>query len=664
MKQCGIDYFMTTKLAWNQINKMPYDTFLWRGIDGSEILTHLITTLDVGQSVKNHFTTYNGVLHPDALMGGWERYQNKEINNDILVSYGHGDGGGGPTRAMLETSDRMAHGITGMPKVRQAFARTYFDELSARVSGHKRLPTWEGELYFEYHRGTYTSMARNKRANRKMELRLMDAELLAVLASDKAPYPSQAFDRLWKGTLLNQFHDILPGSSIREVYEDTEREYAAMEAELAEIHRERLEAMFPPSACVTILNTKGFASDEVVQLGDMQASLLVDGEGRRFPVQQTEDGAVAYLPALPAKGWKSYAVSTDAAAVEPPFTLTDDRRLVTPFYEVSFDKNGLISRLFDQRNRREVLSAPGNLMRMYEDKPMKYDNWDIDIYYTEKSWDVTDVQSMRWSELGPVRATLEIERRVSNSLIRQKIHFYADSRRIDFETWVDWKEHQHLLKVHFPTTIHSDEATFDIQFGNLKRKVHTNTSWDMARFESCGQKWMDFSEGHYGVSLLNDCKYGHSVKDGCIALTLIKSGVAPNPVADQEEHVFTYALYPHAEDWRAAGTVQEASRLNQPALAIKGGVAGDIYSLASVDAPNVVLETIKQAEDGNGWIIRLYETDNALTETCLHWHRPIATVEACNCLEEPGTPVETCCDGCIPFIIKPYEIKTFRITQP
>ena len=411
------------------------------------------------------------------------------------------------------------------------------------------------------------------------------------------------------------------------------------------------------------MNTKGFASDEVVCLEGVQAGALVDGAGNAYPVQQTEDGAVVHLTALPAKGWKTYTVAAEPSAVEIPFTLTDDRHLTTPFYEVSLDDNGLISRLYDRASRREVLSNPGNLLRMYEDKPIYYDNWDIDIFHTEKFWDVTDVQSMRWTEMGPVRATLEIERKVSNSLIRQRIRFYADSRRIDFETWVDWKEHQHLLKVHFPTTIHSDEATFEIQFGNLKRKVHTNTSWDVARFESCAQKWMDFSEGHYGVSLLNDCKYGHSVKDGCIALTLIKSGIEPNPVADQEEHVFTYALYPHAEDWRAAGTVREAYRLNQPALAVMGGTAGDAYSLASVDAANVVLETVKQAEDGDGWIVRLYETDNALTETCLHWSRPIASVEACNCIEEPGEAVATCCEGCVPFTIRPYEIKTFRIRE-
>ena len=664
MKQCGIQYFMTTKLAWNQFNKMPYDTFRWRGIDGTEILTHLITTLGVGQPVKNFFTTYNGMLHPDALIGGWQRYQQKEINNDILVSYGYGDGGGGPTRAMLENSDRMEKGVTGLPRVRQAFARTYFDELNARVQGSKRLPVWEGELYFEYHRGTYTSMARNKRSNRKAELHMMDLELLSVLALDRLPYPAQEMDGMWKTILLNQFHDILPGSSIHEVYEVTKREYEALERQISVLRGERLAALAAPSDAVTVFNTKGFASDEAVCLGQLDAAALVDADGARYPVQQTAEGAVAFLPALPAKGWRAYSVSNQPEPCAAPFALADDHHLETPYYTVGLDENGLLSRLYDKENRREVLrpGQRGNLMRMYEDKPIYYDNWDIDIYYTEKYWDVTELTSLRWTDVGAVSATLELERCVSSSLIRQKIRFYANSRRIDFETYVDWHEHQHLLKVHFPVDVHTDEATFEIQFGNLKRKVHTNTSWDVARFESCGQKWMDLSEGHYGVSLLNDCKYGHSVKDGCIGLTLIKSGIEPNPTTDQEEHFFTYALYPHAEGWQQAGTVREAYRLNQPALSVRGGQAGAEYSLASVQPANVILETVKQAEDGDGVIVRLYETENARTEACLTWNRPIASVEECNCIEEKQADAAFD-SACIPFVIKPYEIKTFRIRE-
>ena len=299
-------------------------------------------------------------------------------------------------------------------------------------------------------------------------------------------------------------------------------------------------------------------------------------------------------------------------------------------------------------------------MRMYEDKPIYYDNWDIDIFYTEKSWDVTQLSRMEWTEIGPVCATLELERKISNSTVKQKINFYAQSRRIDFETTVDWKENQHLLKVHFPVNIHTDEATFDIQFGSVTRKTHTNTGWDEARFESCGQKWVDLSEGHYGVGLLNDCKYGHSVKDSDIGLTLIKSGIEPNPVTDQEVHVFTYSLYPHKGGWRNGGTVSQSYFLNQQMYIRAGAAESEIFSLVSTDAPNAVIETIKQAEDGDGVIVRLYECDNSLTNVQLKWNRPFSTVYECNLLEEKTSEVLVENEA-INFTIKPYEIKTFRI---
>ncbi len=663
MKQCGIDYFMTTKLAWNQINKMPYDTFMWRGIDGSEILTHLVTTLDLGQDpTKNFFTTYNGQLHPDAIMGGWQRYQQKDINNDILISYGYGDGGGGPTREMLETSIRMEKGIEGIPKVRQAFARTFFDDLKERVSGNRRLPTWEGELYFEYHRGTLTSMARNKRANRKSELGMMDLELLSVLTAAKLGYPKDELDKMWRQILINQFHDILPGSSIHEVYEVTKAQYAALAEKLSGMIGERLAALTPAGDGVTVFNTTGFARNDVVTLPGVEAEALADETGRTYPVQKTADGAVVYLENLPSKGRKGFAKVASAAAASP-FTLSaDSHTLDTPFYTVRFDETGRIASMFDKDARREVFQdgQTGNAMRVFEDKPIYYDNWDIDNFYTEKFWEVTDLKEFTWTENGPVRATLHLVRNFSHSTICQDIHFYANLRRVDFVTTVDWHEHQSLLKVFFPANVHTDQATFEIQYGNLTRKTFSNTSWDRARFESCGQKWCDVSEGHYGVSVLNDCKYGHSVKDGCIGLTLIKSGIEPNPVTDQEVHHFTYALFPHQEGWQAGGTVRQAFFLNQPALVTAGGTADAGESLASVDVPNVVLETIKQAEDGDGVILRMYECENALTPVTLTWAKPFTSAEAENCIEQKTGEVEVSGNQ-IRFTIKPYEVKTIRI---
>lgn len=659
MKKSGVDYFMTTKLAWNQINKIPNDTFIWRGIDGSEVLTHLITTVGEDQDPKqNFFTTYNGMLHPASIMGGWERYQNKELNNDILISYGYGDGGGGPTRKMLETSVRMERGVRGIPKVRQETARVYFDELNERVRNNRHLETWEGEFYFEYHRGTYTSMARNKRGNRKSELAMMDLELLGVLAKD---YPMEADTRLWRDIiLLNQFHDILPGSSIAEVYEVTKREYEQLAEEVNGLIGQRLAKLAGEGDGVTVFNTLGFDRSDVVNLGALDASALQDENGVVYPVQQTPDGAVAYLKNLPSKGYKTLA-RAEAGAVSP-FVRRDDYHLETPFYSITLDENGNFTSIFDKEYDRELLKAgkTGNQLRLYEDKPMYYDNWDIDMFYTEKSWPVNDLLSMEWIADGPVCTTLALTYRCSKSAICQKIHFYADTRRIDFENTVDWKEHQHLLKAEFPVDIHADEATFDVQFGNVTRKTHTNTSWDKARFESCAQKWMDFSEGRYGVSLLNDCKYGHSVNDGTIGLTLIKCGVEPNPNADVEIHRFTYSLYPHGGTWKDAGTVQEAYKLNQKAYALPCGTPGACERFAGVDQDNVILETVKQAENGSGTILRLYECENARTKVSLSV--PASTVRAysTNLLEEVEEELNVV-DGKVAFTIQPYEIKTILI---
>lgn len=664
MKKCGIDYFMTTKLAWNQFNKIPYDTMMWRGIDGSEVLTHLITTLGVNQPIKDFFTTYNGMLHPDAIMGGWMRYQNKDINNDILISYGYGDGGGGPTREMLETSIRMEKGVKGIPKVRQEFARTYFDELKERVGDSKRLPVWEGELYFEYHRGTLTSMARNKRSNRKSELGLMDLELLSVLTQDTMQYPQEELDAMWKLVLLNQFHDILPGSSIHEVYEVTKKEYRELAEKLAQMTEQRSKAIAGSGDAVTIFNTTGQTRDDIVNLGTLEGSALVDTDGTVYPIQKTADGNMAFVRSLPSKGYKSFQVSdtADRADNKAPFTLVGVNQLETPFYTIKLDDQGMFTSIYDKENDREVIQEGqrANLLRMYEDKPIYFDNWDIDIYYTEKYWDLDSIEHMEWTEIGTVRAVLDITRKASQSTIQQKIIFYADSRRIDFVTHIDWKEHQTLLKVHFPVAVHTDEATFDVQFGNLTRKTHQNTSWDVARFESCGQKWMDLSEGHYGVSLLNDCKYGHSVKDSNMALTLIKSGIEPNPTTDQEEHDFVYALYPHAEGWRAAGTVAEAYKLNQPLLVQSQTKASEAFSYASVTNANVIVETIKRAEDGEGIIVRMYESENAYTKTKLTVNADFKKAFICNLLEE--TEHEAAVSGKeIEVVLKPYEVVTVKI---
>ena len=692
MKKCGIDYFMTTKLSWNQFNKVPDDTLLWEGIDGTKVLTHLISTLGVGQSVDRFFTTYNGILHPDVIMGGWQRYQNKEMNHDILVAFGYGDGGGGPTREMLETGRRMEKGIRGIPKVRQESSLTYFTELSERVKDSRRLHTWTGEFYFEYHRGTYTSMARNKRSNRKSELLLMDLELLSVLAEKRGlAYPAEDLERLWKMVLLNQFHDILPGSSIKEVYEVTKREYEQVAEEGGRLLKERKEAVAGAGDGVTVFNTLGFTRRSLTVLPDGVTSLTDKGEA--LPSQEIGGLRYSLTGEIPSKGYSVYgavreadggtageaAGDTEAAGGvvensaaesggDTPFSVlktADGFVITTPFAKVDMAADGSFTSLLDLSENRQVWKAgeAGNRLRIYEDKPIYYDNWDIDVFYTEKYWDLDEPASIAVTSEGPLCLQITVNRSFMHSRMTQDIRFYAHSPRIDFNTWVDWKEHQYLLKAGFPVDVHADEAAFDIQFGNVVRKTHTNTSWDRARFESCGHKWMDVSESGYGVSLLNDCKYGHSVREGCIELTLIKSGIEPNPDTDNEEHVFTYSLYPHQGTWREADTQKEAADLNQPLSAVNGGMPGESYGFAGVKGDSVVLETVKRSEDGNGIILRLYESRNKRVNAKVSLSCAPVTVTECNLLEEPvdeagGLMIDQ--DG-FSFVIKPYEIKTYKV---
>ena len=668
LKKSETDYFMTTKISWSQVNKLPYDTFMWKGIDGTEVLTHMITTPAVGQDVEADFnTTYNGMLHPDAVAGAWERYQQKDINNDVLICFGHGDGGGGATRDMLETEKRMHKGITGLPKTRQIKARDYFEELEERVIDNPKLPVWTGDLYLEYHRGTYTSAAANKRYNRKMELALMALELVSTLASSDIEYPKEDLDKIWTMVLRNQFHDILPGTAINEVYEVTNVEYKDAKRLIIKLLEARLDKLLGEGDYLSLFNPDGFTRNDVVKLGKLNAKALEAQDGTIYPIQTLADGSkFTYVENLPSKGYVSFKKLDEAVDVEPEIKISEDgKQIETPFYIVKLDDDAHFTSIYDKKAQREVVQQGkrANLMRMYEDKPIYYDNWDIDHFYTEKYWDIDNLSAFKWTETGPLRATLHIERKESKSTIKQDIHFYKDKRRIDFETYVDWHEFQHLLKVHFPVRINTDEATFDIQFGNIKRKVHTNTSWEQARFESVGHKWVDLTEGKYGVSLLNDCKYGHGIKDSVISLSLIKSGIQPNATTDETEHYFIYSLYPHQGNWREAGTVEEAYHLNQEVIVKDNTAEHKPFSLASVDKDNVVIETIKAAEDGDGTIIRLYESANAETKVCLEYNAEFSDVETVNLQEHKLEDAEQAVvdeDG-IHFTIKPYEIYSLRI---
>ncbi|MBL4936216.1 alpha-mannosidase [Clostridium sp. YIM B02515] len=674
LKKSDVNYFMTTKIAWNQFNKLPYDTFMWEGIDGTEVLTHFITTKDPYQDPNSHFTTYNGQIHPGAIIGAWDRYQQKDINNDVLVSFGFGDGGGGATYEMLEVGRRLNKGIPGCPKVKMGTSKEYFKKLETKVRKNKRLPKWVGELYLEYHRGTYTSMARNKRDNRISENLYASAEKMSSLAMLLGKnYPQDKLNKGWENILLNQFHDILPGSSIKEVYDVTKEEYKEIIGNGNEVLNDALNTIVSninlDKKSLIVFNTLAFERNDIASFTVPEGIInpaLVDENGKDVVCQRIENNkAIFFAEKVPALGYKTYSLIEGTVKNESNIKLskTDAENR---FFKIAFDEKAQIKSLFDKENMREVLKEcqVGNALQAFEDKPMNFDNWDIDIYYQEKMWAVDDIQSLEVIEAGPVRATLKIERKFSDSLIVQKIYIYNDIPRIDFNNYVDWKEHQVLLKAAFPIDINTNKATYEIQYGNVERPTHNNTSWDVARFEVVGQKWADLSEGDFGVSLLNDSKYGHDIKDGLMRLTLIKSGIEPNLTTDQEEHFFTYSLYPHSGDWKEAKTVQNAYNINVPLYAKASdehlGKMPKALSLAKADKDNVIIEVVKKAEDTDDLILRLYECHNKRSKVNVTMFNELINVVECNLMERDLEAVDFKGQN-FSFEIKPFEIKTFKL---
>ncbi|QCI86192.1 alpha-mannosidase [Vagococcus zengguangii] len=663
LKKSGIDYFMTTKLSWNQSNKIPYDSFYWKGIDGSEVLTHFITTVSEGYQPRPYYTTYNGMLDPYTVKGSWERYQQKDLNDEVLIAYGYGDGGGGPTRDMLETAKRLENGLPGIPKVKMGHALSYFDSLKQAMDQAEVVPKWMGELYFEYHRGTYTSIGKNKKANRQLETLLQSVEKYYAHLGEALP--KETMTELWQLLLLNQFHDILPGSSIKEVYDQTDLDY--------EMIQNQAESLL--SQTITTKGSDYFVFNPLAKKRDLKVKLPLPlgqrpvSETHQLKWQRIDENQVL----VEIKEVASLAAVKMAVAPfeEEQLASTSEfvtKQLETPYYTVTFDEQYQIISLIDKQQRREILPAGKVLNELiaYEDIPMDYDAWDIDPYYKEKAWSVANVSNVELIEKGDVRQTLVITRQFKQSTITQAIHFYHDSARIDFETDLDWHQKQMLLKAQFPVEVNSLKATFDIQFGNVERDIHENTSWDKARFEVYGQKWVDISEGDYGVAVLSNAKYGFNVDYQNIGITLVKSAIDPYDGADQGHQHFIYSLMPHTGDWKQAPVMEEALDLNTPALVLNQVVVDGTHfasmeaSFVTCELDNVLIDTIKPAEDGKGYIIRLYEFKNKRTEAALTFARELKTVQLCDLLENPIEDlVHT--EHSVTVPLKPYEVQTLKI---
>lgn len=671
LKKSGIDMFMTTKISWSQFNRMPNDTFYWKGLDGTEILTHFITTPTDESSDEFSFYTYNGEINPSTVKGVYDSYRDKDLNDNLLIAYGYGDGGGGVNREHLEKARRVKK-LPGLPNVEYSKAGNYFKELQktieeARNSG-KYVHTWDGELYLELHRGTYTSQARNKMWNRKLELLYREAEIIGswLYKIKNENYPTTELNEGWKIILRNQFHDALPGSSIKEVYEDSEMEYEKAYQLVSEQLNKAKDYTQEGLDEWTIFNSAAWKRDELIALENVNRENVQFEDERHATLESVVANGKAYVNVkdIPALGSKTIKlVSGEKSSIrsyEESFK-TLEKGLETPFYRIYWNEKGHLTSIFDKENQREVIDSNGfgNVFQLFEDKPLDWDAWDIDIFYQEKErnipFKIVDVK-----EINDLFATVVLEASFGTSSVQQEMKVYRDNRRIDFQTVVDWNERQQLLKVKFDVDIRTTEATYDIQYGNAKRPTHWNTSWDMAKFETVGHQWADLSEKGYGVSLLNDSKYGYDIKDGTMRLSLLKGAIFPDPTADIGKHEFTYSLYPHTGDFVEGRTVPEAWSINSEITVIDGIMEPLSFVGIESDEP-VMVDAIKKAEDEEGVIIRLHGYTGGREQVKLEPNFKYDSWREVDLMEQPISEVINTKDEPIKLTMRPYEVKTILL---
>lgn len=667
MAGAGITRFFTIKIGWSQFAQLPHDSFWWQGIDGTRVLTHCSPTPE--PFTRDERATYNALASGEYALKTWYNTKNKDLDTHLLMSYGWGDGGGGPTPEMVENI-RLLSDFPAAPQVRPSSVGDFFDALEARAD---RLPVWSDELYLQYHQGTYTSQAATKAANRRSEFLLHTVEFAAAYAAtlDSAyVYPHDALERLWKILLLNQFHDILPGSSVAAVYDDAARAYDELERGAHAL----LDSAFAVlrehvGGDVWLLNPSAVPQAVAVWMNGQLSSRqrLVNASDDIVLTQAITDGLYITLsePMPPYSAMPLYIKAGDSPTATH-MSSAKPNRLSNRYLRVTLNENGDIVSIYDRQHEREVLApnAIGNQFVLYEDNPKDFDAWNIDPSYEAKQWPAERATSVRVVESGPLRATLEVERHIGRSAIIQRISLSSDSPRIDFDTTVLWHERHMLLKVAFPVDVLAPRATYDIQFGNIERPTHRNTRWDWGRYEVPAQKWADLSEGDYGVSLLNESKYGCDVHDNVLRLTLLRSPAYPDPDTDSGTHRFRYSLLPHSVGW-GRETVDAAYALNNPLWAM-GGAGHDgttLDALVTTDAPNIIIETVKQAESSNGVVVRFYENHRQRGPVTLTFARPVVNAERVNLLEElTHDPAPTVGGHTVTVeSVRPYEIVSLRV---
>lgn len=651
----GMKYFITSKLGNNDTNQFPDSVFRWRAHSGDEITAYM-------QRVG-----YESGNFPDEVKQAWDTNAQRAVTGNSLGMFGYGDGGGGCTYAMIERGKRT-NMIPGMPKYRNGYTTEFFEGLADKTG---KLPLWDGEMYYENHRGTYTSQAFIKKNNRRGEFTMRRLEMLSVIAGKLSgrDYPADRIDEMWLILLKNQFHDTLPGTSIHEAVEMTRDEYRQLFALTDKLGRETDACLLGSedvnAGTVTVCNSLNWnvSGAAVCEISD-RFNGICDENGRALPsVNFVKDGKKYLLfeaPDIPAVGLRRFALSSSAFSgkkVSASVTRLENSKL-----KVKLDKNGLITSVYDKENEREVLSGKGNLLQIFGDKPVHESAWNLELDYQKRGWDLDRADSVEVVESSAMRGAVRIVRHFNASTITQDIVLAKDSTKIDFVTTVDWHETEKVLKAAFPVTVRAVSASYEIAHGAIDRPTHWNTSYDLAKFEVCGHKWADLSEGGYGVSLLNDCKYGYDIKDNVMRITLMRAPNCPDPVGDHGINTFTYSLYPHRGGWRDAGTVRLGFELNEPLYASvrSGNGAPEGRSFISTSGTPVILDAVKAACDGRGVIVRMYEPETRRGRVGVKFAFPVNKVTECNLMENDEKPVANEADG-FSFDITPHQVRTFRV---
>ncbi|MFP4140376.1 MAG: alpha-mannosidase [Phycisphaerae bacterium] len=649
LRGCGVKFFSTMKIFWHYHggDKFPYNTFVWEGIDGSEVYTHV-------------HTSYNMRTTPQHTIGHWRGRVQKDGVSSFPIAFGHGDGGGGPERDHLAFAKRQKD-LEGCPRFRFAHPLKFFrDQLDAGWPDAR----YVGELYFQAHRGVLTSQAKTKKGNRKCELALREAEMwgtIGAIARDMQPDPAE-LDESWKTVLLNQFHDILPGSSIARVYAEAEAQYADVLEKASQVRDEGTRRLVKSGEGLCVFNSLGWSRRVLVDAPQHAAS-CTDPEGNVLCSQRIGDRTVVET-AVPSCGWVTLQPTDEtrldcdeACGVSADGTHLENNRL-----RVELNSRGEIVSLFDKGANRESAAGVCNELRMYKDVPSRYDAWDIDSMYTEQRVDLPGEAEIEVIATGPLVATVRVTRTLNRSKMVQDISLRRNSRRVDFNTRIEWNEDHKLLKVAFPVTVQTEELISEIQYGHVGRPNHKSRPYDANRFEVCNHKWSALAEENRGVAVLNDCKYGVSAEGNTMMLTLLKSPKAPDQDADKGTQEFTYSVMPWSGPLVSSGVVQEGYDLNVPVLTRPGD--GGTKSMLQVSEPNIIIDTVKPAEDGSGdVIVRLYESARTATRCKLTTSLPAAAACETDMLENEIAPLEVTA-GTIALDFSAFQVRTIRLSPP